>query len=142
MRRLHLALAALVAMTPAMSKAETITGRDWMLLAMDGLRADFPATLRIEDDGSVIGTAPCNTWASRNSAALPDLALARVRATRMACDSLAEEQTFLAALALMNRIALDGPKNLILTAPGGRSMEFELASVSSLTACKTCLPME
>ncbi|HMS94327.1 MAG TPA: META domain-containing protein, partial [Tabrizicola sp.] len=72
------------------------------------------------------------------SSVLPELTLGRVRATRMACDKLADEQAFFDTLALMQQAAMDGEWNLILTGPDGRNMEFLMARMNSLTICKTC----
>ena len=140
MRPLFLAIAA--TLVPAMTFAQTISGNEWQLLAIDGKIVEIPASLQIEDDGGIGGKAPCNSWSAMNAGTLPALRLNAIRATRMACDQLADEQVFFAALALMDTVALDGPKNLILTGPEGKSMEFTLASVSSLPECKTCTPKD
>ena len=139
MRRL-LSLAFALALVPAMSSAQdpalTITGIDWQLLALDGQVTDAPATLRLEADGTLAGAAPCNRWSAMNTATLPTLTLSPIRATRMACDRLDDEQVFFAALSAMTAMAPDGERNLILTGPDGRSMEF----VIERTVCKTCKP--
>jgi heat shock protein HslJ len=121
---------------PGMSPAQTITGIDWQLLAIDGVVTDTRATLRIEADGTLAGAAPCNRWSSMNAATLPALELRGIRATRMACDKLDEEQAFFDALSQMTSMAPDGERNLVLTGPDGRSMEF----VIERTVCKTCKP--
>lgn len=134
MRRLvALALTLTLALLPGMSPAQTITGIEWQLLAIDGAVTDTSATLRIEEDGTLAGAAPCNRWSSVNGAELPALELRGIRATRMACDKLDEEQAFFTVLALMTRLAPDGDRNLVLTGPDGRSMEF----VIERTVCKT-----
>lgn len=139
---LHLIL--VIALAPAMVHAQTITGTiidtDWQLLAIDGQFFEANVVLRIEEGGTVSGTAPCNHWSSTNAATLPTLDLKGIRATRMACDRLADEQAFFDALVTMDRLDLAGPKNLILTGPDGHSMEFSLASISSSPDCKTCPP--
>lgn len=146
MRRLALAfgLAQSLAMTPLASLADSIDAFDWQLLAIDGLRVDasVTASLRIDAEGQVTGKAPCNSYGARNAAALPAFRLGGIRATRMACDKLAEEQVFFDALALMENMELDGDSNLILTGPDGRSMEFVVDRADSLTTCKTCPPTE
>jgi heat shock protein HslJ len=121
---------------PGMTPAQTLTGIDWQLLAIDGALTDTRTTLRIEDDGTLAGAAPCNRWSAMNTATLPSLKLGPIRATRMACDRLAEEQAFFDALSVMTSLTADGDRNLILTGPDGRSMEFGLDGA----ACKTCKP--
>jgi heat shock protein HslJ len=142
MRRLLLALALL--MTPSVATAREISGIDWQLLAIDQqvVGFDIVATFRIETDGTITGKAPCNRYGSVNGAALPALSLGGIRATRMACDRLAEEQAFLDALSVMTTATPEGSANLILTGPDGRSMEFVLDRMNSLTRCLTCPPKD
>lgn len=148
MRRLALAfglsLAHSLAMTPVASLADPIQAVDWQLLAIDGLRVDasVTASLRLDAEGQVTGKAPCNSYGAQNAAALPAFRLGGIRATRMACDKLAEEQVFFDALALMENMELNGDRNLILTGPDGRSLEFVVDRTDSLTTCKTCPPTE
>jgi heat shock protein HslJ len=137
MRRL---LALCLSVMPAMTTAEEFRDQDWQLLAIDGILFDADAALRIDADGVISGKAPCNSWSVVNQATFPALELTAIRATRMACDQLTEEQAFFDALGAMTALAMDGPKNLILTGPNRRTMEFILATVSSLPQCKTCPP--
>jgi heat shock protein HslJ len=137
-----LALAIGLAMTPLAAFPQDVAGQDWQIIAIDGKLVDMPATLQVTEGGHITGKAPCNGFSARNAGALPELKLQGIRSTKMACDRLAEEQVFFRALAAMEHLKLDGPKNLILTGPEGRSMEFILATVSSLPECKTCPPKE
>jgi heat shock protein HslJ len=123
-----------------MSHSESPTGIDWQLLAIDGVVHPAAASLRIEADGTMRGRAPCNSWGTTNRAALPKLEILGIRATRMACDRMAEEQLFFDALAAMTEARMNGSRNLILSGPGGRSMEFVTDRTNSLTVCKTCPP--
>ena len=123
--------------------AETITGRDWQLLAIDGKLVEAGATLRIEADGQILGQAACNSYGSRTTATLPVLALAPIRATRMACPRLEEEQAF---LDLLGRVTLastpDGP-SLILTTTDGQSLEFVAdRAADPPPTCRTCPPQD
>lgn len=136
----HLSLALALAGFPAMAQDAHVG--DWQLLAIDGALTDIPATLSVAENGGLSGKAPCNSWSASNAATLPALDLKGIRATRMACDRLPDEQLFFDALSAMTTLAQEGEKNLILTAPDGRSLEFVLASVSSLPECKTCKPEE
>lgn len=132
----------LLALSLTQASADTLTGRDWQLLAIDGVVTDAKATLRIEADGSIGGQAPCNRWSAMNRATLPALDLPGIRATRMACDRLAEEQAFFDALGRMTGLAMAGDRNLILTGDAGQSMEFVHDRMNSLITCKTCPPQD
>lgn len=135
-------LALVLAVIPSMSVAESPTGIDWQLLAIDGAVFDAAASLRIEADGTMAGRAPCNSWGTSNQVALPKLKLGGIRATRMACSKMAEEQAFFETLALMTEARLDDRHTLILTGPEGRSMEFVTDKSNRPTVCKTCPPKE
>jgi heat shock protein HslJ len=125
-------------LTPAL--AQGITDRDWHLLAMDGRPVAEGVTLSFGADGSLHGKAPCNSFGSRNGASLPALALAPIRATRMACPRLEEEQAFFDLLPQMTAALSDRPDRLVLTSPDGRSLEF-VADLAGAT-CITCPPGE
>jgi heat shock protein HslJ len=143
MRRLALAacLATLptigFALSPLVEIAALIQDRDWQLLAIDGAVVDqgFTASLRIGADGVISGMAPCNSYGAKNTASLPEFKPGPIRATRRACDRLADEQVFFDTLSIMEGAAIDGIDTLILTGPDGRSMEFVQ---DRQTACKTC----
>jgi heat shock protein HslJ len=138
MRR-FLPLAVCLAGFPMMAGAQAFTDSYWQLLAIDGVATDFRASLRIDKDNVLAGAAPCNRWSVSNRVPLPALKLVGIRATRMACDKLAEEAIFFDALELMTGVALDGERNLILTGPDGRSMEFVPDGADPQTeTCKTC----
>jgi heat shock protein HslJ len=141
-RAAAMAFAVAVAMTPTLSLAQSPAGIDWQLLAIDGQVVDFDATLRVEENGGLGGKAPCNSWSSMNAGTLPDLQLRGIRATRMACAQLAEEQVFFDTLSAMTRLENEGVRNLVLTGPDGRSMEFVTDRMNSLTVCKTCPPKD
>ncbi len=140
---MHRILAPLaLALSVTAAAAQDPTGTDWQLLAIDGVIFPAEATLRIDETGGLTGRAPCNRWFARNQSTLPALDLAGIGATRMACDKLAEEQVFFDALSVMTALAMEGYGNLILTGPDGRSMEFVVDRMNSLTTCKTCPPQD
>lgn len=141
MRLSALSLLSSLAMTGAVL-AQGLTGIDWQLLAINGKVVDIPATLRVEVSGALVGLAPCNSFGARNLARLPDLDLQGIRSTKRACPRLDDENRFLRALGRMTRAKLDGERNLILSGPDGRSLEFVIDRMSSLTVCKTCAPAE
>lgn len=138
--RLLPALAALaaLAMTACTARAEDPTGVEWALVAIDGQVVDFPASLSLDSAGDVAGRAPCNSYGGQNQATLPDLSLPALRATRMACDRLAEEQTYFTALSAMTRLERVSAATLVLTGADGRSMEFARGPTDSRPNCTTC----
>ncbi len=146
MRRLPFAAVCLVvasAMAPVTALAQTYTDAYWQLLAMDGTRTEVRATLRIDTDNVLAGAGPCNRWSVNNRADLPALLLGGIRATRMACDRMSEEMGFFDTLGAMTGVALDGARNLILTGPDGRSMEFVPDGADPMAEdCKTCTPKD
>lgn len=135
-------LAALAVTACTTADAQDPTGVEWELLAIDGQVVDIPATLTLGPNGDVAGKAPCNSYAGRNTAALPALQLTAIRATRMACDRLDDEQVFFGALSAMTRLERRDDRTLVLTGPDGRSMEFANDLMSTLTRCTTCAPRD
>ena len=128
------------ALSPLVEIAALIQDRDWQLLAIDGTVVDagFTASLRIAADGAISGMAPCNSYGAQNTGSLPDFAPGPIRATRRACDRLADEQVYFDTLSIMQSAAIDGLDTLILTGPDGHSMEFVQDRQNSQTICKTC----
>ena len=112
-----LALALLA--TPAMAD-DPIT---WRLVSLNGADFTARATLSYLPDGTLQGEAPCNSYGAQLSAMPPAWAIGPIRATRMACDNLAAETAFMAALSAMTA-AVQAADTLTLTAPDGSSMVF------------------
>jgi heat shock protein HslJ len=135
MRRL---IPLLLALLPMTVEAQPLAEIDWQLLAIDGRVTDMRASLRLGADGTVTGAAPCNRWAAANTESLPALNLPAIRATRMACDKLADENRFFEALRAMTRLTPEGDSALVLTGPDGRSMEFVRDRTDPATPCLTC----
>jgi heat shock protein HslJ len=90
---------------------------------MDGRPVDVRTTLQIGDDNQISGQAACNRYSVTNRAKLPALQLGPIRATRMACPWLAEEQAYFDALSRMTALRIAGG-TLLLTGPAGERMEF------------------
>lgn len=122
-----LPLLAGLAMTACTAQAQDPTGVAWTLRALDGRVVDIPATLTLGQAGQVSGKAPCNSYGGMNKATLPEMQLSALRATRMACDRLADERVYFHALAAMTRLERVDDRTLLLTGPDGKSMEFTLA---------------
>lgn len=138
-RRSALALTLALAMTalpPAPAAAQTPEPTEWRLIAIDGQPFTAEATLAFGADGAIAGRAPCNRWFGTNKATLPALDMSGIGATKMACDRLAEEDLFFAALALMTGSETTAAGTLVLrSADGSRVMEFAPAF-----PCTTCKP--
>lgn len=131
-----------LSLTACTAESPDPSGVEWQLLAIDGQAVDIPATLSLDALGNVSGKAPCNRYDGQNQAALPDLKLGGIAATRMACDRLADEQTYFNALSAMTRLDRVSDRTLVLTGPDGRSMEFADDLMSTLTRCTTCAPKD
>ena len=142
-RRYQLVPAAFAMSLTVMSAgAADITGLSWQLLAIDGAIIDATATLEMTSQGAITGQAPCNSFGAQNAAALPALSIGPIRATRMACDKLNEEQVFFDALGKMTTARLEGGTNLILSGETGQTMEFVLDRADHATVCLTCPPAD
>ncbi len=95
----------------------------WKLVAIDGKPFEARATLAIEDDRA-FGQAPCNTWSGEvQREPFPEWRIRNVVATEMACDDLAAESAFFAAIAAMTHSSV-GLGYLELVDQKGRIMEF------------------
>ena len=115
---LTLALAA--ACTPALA---TEIGGEWHLVGIEGQRAPAPASITFASDGKISGKAPCNRYFGSYSGELPEIALAGVGSTKMACDKLAEEDAYFKALQSVTKAEVD-QEHLFLIGAEGRVLEF------------------
>ncbi len=104
----------------------TDAGASWALVELDGKPFAARATITFPSKGKVTGQAPCNTYASTQTAPLPWFELGPIISTKMACDDLAAEQQFFDALATMT-LAETLANTMILTSDGGREMVFTTA---------------
>jgi len=95
----------------------------WRLLAIGGKPVGVRTTLQIVDGSQISGAAACNRYSVTNNAELPALQPGPIRATRMACPWLAEEQAYFDALSQMTALRMEG-ETLVLTDPAGKRMEF------------------
>lgn len=132
MRRLILPALALAACTPGF--ASGLTG-DWHLIGIEGQPAPAPLSISFAADGGFAGQAPCNRFFGQRKGNLPDLSLAPIGATRMACPDLAIESAYFEALEAMRRAEVD-QGHLFLIGAEGRVLEF---APSAGDACLSCL---
>lgn len=102
----------------------------WKLVSIDG--KPFPATAQIafrgENGDRIIGQAPCNSFSARVvKEPFPTVRFVDITATEMACDALAAETAFLAALSQMTGEGV-GIGYLYLVNEAGRRMDFQPAA--------------
>ena len=133
---LYAALAVTGCVTPALSD-DGIAGIDWHLVGIEGQTVDWTASLRFDGD-KVSGKAPCNRWFGTNAAVFPDVAIAAIGATKMACDHLDAEGAYFETLQAMQRAELD-QGHLLLIGPEGRVVEF---ARDPAEPCLSCLARE
>ncbi len=95
----------------------------WKLVSIDGVDFAANATMAFKDD-RVSGQAPCNAWSGDViSTPFPERNIRNVVATKMACEDLAAEQQFFAAMAAMTHSSV-GFGHLELVDQKGREMKF------------------
>lgn len=95
----------------------------WRLAALDGQAFGALATMDLSRPGTATGEGPCNRWFAERHGPPPRFILGAIGATERACDQLALEGRFFAALAAVERIDGSGPGVLRLTG-GGRELVF------------------
>lgn len=114
---LALAAVALLA-APATADGNALAeliGTHWQLTELDGAPVDpgVTSTLNISAD-SVGGNGGCNTFGGNLAATPGGIDISEVFSTMMACDGLAQEQAFFAALeAADNTVTTDGNLHLL-----------------------------
>lgn len=101
----------------------------WRLTAIDGQPYTARALIAYPAGGrKLVGVGPCNRFTARRvTAPFPTDAVTDIVATEMACDDLAEEQRFLAALSEMQRRGVSSTA-LYMVNDAGRRLDFVPAS--------------
>ncbi len=132
----------LAAPLPTLAQEATLanlTGVEWQLLAVDGVRFAPGTTLTYEADGKFYGQAPCNRYFGQNTATLPALALGPAGATMMACPALEAEGVFLRSLDGLREARVE-EGHLLLTGAEGAApvLEFVADLGDKALICKTC----
>ena len=117
--RTLLSLAALALLSlPAAADGDPLAdliGTTWQLTALDGtpVAAGVTSTLIISAD-SIGGNGGCNTYGGNLAATPTGIDISQVFSTMMACDGLAHEQAFFAALEATDGFAIvDGNLQLL-----------------------------
>ena len=72
--------------------------RIWHLVEMHGKALDSEITLTFPETGRIAGQAPCNRYFASMEVPYPWFEAGPIGSTRMACDDLALESTYLKAL--------------------------------------------
>ncbi len=122
------ALFILLSLLQACQKDETVSGHGgqgqvWTLAELDGAPFPAKATMRFPAAGQIAGTAPCSSYAGRQSAPYPWFEATAISVPKMACPKLAEETRFFTALKAMTLVETSG-STLILSNDDGGQMVF------------------
>ncbi len=124
------ALAFVVLAGCAVPMSETINGvipdSTWVLRQMNGEQVQGVITLTFAEDDQITGQAPCNRYATRQSAPLPWFQLGPIAATKRACPLLELEIQYFRALEAMT-LAEASEDLLILSNDADQSLVFEPA---------------
>jgi heat shock protein HslJ len=112
MRRTLLAL-------PLLACMPTVAETPWQLAQIGGepVPAALAVTLEFPEPASIAGQAPCNRYFGAYAGTLPDFRPAGIGSTEMACDALALEVRFFAALGAATRAQADAGR-LTVTGTG------------------------
>ncbi len=100
------------------------TNATWQLATLDNVPFTARATLQFGARGEITGDAPCNRYFGQQTAPYPWFSAENIGATRRACPALAQESTYLSALAEMTLSEISGD-TLILSNDAGREMVFK-----------------
>jgi heat shock protein HslJ len=103
-----LALGLCAAPLSAGAQEGPLPGSSWRLVALDGADVTSLVTLSFVEPGSLAGQAPCNRYRASMYGSLPDLVVGPILSTRTTCPAQAEEDRYLALLALMTRAEVVG----------------------------------
>ena len=106
--------------------ATLLAGATWVVEALDTTKVVDGArvTLAFGDNGRLSGTAACNSYTATYGLSGEGLTIGPAASTRKACDPplMAQEQTFLALLAVVNRFEIAADGALILHTSDGRTL--------------------
>ena len=118
-------LIALLALSACMqAPAQPGTEGIYRLVSINSVPFPARATISFATPGLVSGNAPCNSYSGPLTADLPQFATdGGVMSTEMACDALAAEGEFFAALAAMTRADISAAQ-IVLSNPAGGNMVF------------------
>lgn len=103
-----IALAMTLMALPAIAQTTLppVLALEWTLAEVDGVAAAYDATLSVAADGRLAGRAPCNRYFSTLQGNLPNVTLAAIGATKMACEAMADEAAYFTLLRGVDRLTL------------------------------------
>ena len=84
------------------------SGITWQLSEIEGAAFPAQATLILEEDGSVHGQAPCNSYRAQQTVPYPWFKIEAIAATKLACPDLPSETAFFDALQKMTLSEVSG----------------------------------
>lgn len=102
------------------------SGMVWRLDEVNDAPATYPATLRLLDDGRVIGAAPCGRFQARQDAPLPWVEITDITPSATRCARAQDQQAFFLVLEAMDFAEISGA-NLLLSNDSGQSLYFRAA---------------
>jgi heat shock protein HslJ len=112
-----LSLLAAPALADGAEAAADLVGTSWKLTNLDGAPTspEFTSTAIFSADG-VGGNGGCNTYGGTLTVTPDGIDITEIMSTMMACDGLAQEQAFFAALEATTGYRIE-EGNLLLTGP-------------------------
>ncbi len=115
---------ALVACTSDESLTAFVpAGSVWTLTEMNGAPVAFNTTLAFPGPGRIEGQAACNRYSAAQTAPYPWFDAEEIISTEMACENLADEQTYFTTLAAIAFSEVSGP-SLVLAGESGEMLVF------------------
>lgn len=96
------------------------------LRMLNGESFTTTATLKLEEDGQVSGSAPCNSYSTTINVPYPWFEIGPIASTRRACPELDQEQAYFNALSSMAFAEVSGP-TLVLSNEAGGELLFHAA---------------
>ncbi len=102
------------------------SGTVWRLDEVNDAPATYPATLRLLEDGRVIGAAPCGRFQARQEAPLPWVQITGIAPAATRCARAQDQRAFFLALEAMDFAEVSGT-NLLLSNDRGQTLYFRAA---------------
>lgn len=111
------------------AEAQGLEGPTWRAEQINGsAAAGATATISIASGGKVSGSGGCNRLMGSATIAGPSLTFGPIGSTRMACAPavMAQERSFLDALAMVRAFHIEGGRLVLLDAAGTEAVRFTL----------------
>ena len=99
--------------------------RPYHLVEMNDAPTQIKATIEFGPRGKISGQGPCNRYFATSEDPYPWLKIEAIGATKMACPSLKDEQTYFTALQSMTNAEAAGSV-LILSNENGENLVYRL----------------